>query len=265
MIAIVLIAFASSCKKNSDSGNNPGGQNGAKLVRIQQGIDPLDDSVYLIRYDGTGRTSVVIDSINNDTLTGVYNGGSQLTNIAESNAYYHDALNATYNSTGQLTEMTFSFFGENDKYVFTYTAGSSMPSQCAYYTNSGSGSLFLYRTYVYTVTGQNITGVKEYDKSNTFLGEHKMTFGTQANPFKTISLFNWGNRLGMNDIVMTESIFNANLHTSTTWYGDSNNIIYTTTVTATNDQSGNPTKITASEKYPDGSIQSLFTWGLSFK
>jgi len=264
LTAIVLLSSISSCKKSSGT-NNPGGQNGATLVRMQQGIDPTDDSVYLIRYDGMNRLNVIIDSINQDTLTATYDLASHLISIQESSPYGQDNLNATYNSTGQLTQIDYTLFGESDSYVFTYSGGGNMPSQCAYYTNAGQGGPALYRTYVYTVTGQNITGVKEYSKANVFLGEHKMTFGTQANPFKTLSLFNWGNRLGTDDIITTESFFNANLLATTTWYGDSNNIFYTTTVTSTNNSAGSPAKIVATEKYTDGSIQNLYTWGFSYK
>jgi hypothetical protein len=263
LMAIALFASGSSCKKSS--GPSSGGQNGSSLVRMQQGIDPTDDSVYLFRYDATSRLSVIIDSINQDTLTATYSLGSQLTSIQESSPYGHDNLTATYNSSGQLTQIDYTLFGESDRYVFLYAAGGALPSQCVYYTNAGQGSLSEYRTYGYTVTGQNITGVKEYSKAGVFLGEHKMTFGTQANPFKTLSLFNWGNRLGTDDIVTTESFFNANLPATTTWYGDSNNIFYTTTVTATNNPAGNPVKIVATETYTDGSIQNLYTWGFSYK
>jgi hypothetical protein len=264
MTAVALLASTSSCKKSSGP-NGSGGQNGSGLVRMQQGVDPTDDSIYLFRYDATNRLSVVIDSINQDTLTATYNLASQLTNIQESSPYGQDNLAATYNSTGQLAQIDYTLFGEYDRYIFTYSGSGNIPSQCAYYTNAGSGGLALYRTYIYTVEGQNITGVKEYNKSNVFLGEHKMTFGSQANPFKTLSLFNWGNRLGTDDIVTTETFFNANLLASTTWYGDSNNIFYTTTVTSTNNSAGNPVKIVAAEKYTDGSIQNLYTWGFSYK
>ena len=217
--ALIAIAFTmadASCKKSSGSGNNGGSQTSG-LVRIQQGVDPniLNDSVYLLKYDINKRLSVIIDSLNQDTLTATYNTGGKLTGIQESSAYSSDQLSATYNTSGQLTELDCSVFGEQEQFVFTYSG--TMPSQCVYSTNAGAGSLSVWRTYGYTVTGQNITDIKEYDASNTFLGEHKLTYGTQTNPFKTLSLFNWGGRLGTDDIIFTETFFNANMTATTAW------------------------------------------------
>ena len=261
--AIALIAVVTSCKKDSGSNNNPGGQSGS-LVRIQQGVSVDDDTVYLIRYDGQKRVSAIIDSINLDTLTAAYNSSNQLTDIQETSPYGHDHLSATYNGSGQLTELNSSFFGQKDKYVFEYSG--SMPSKKSYYTDAGQGgSVALYRYYTYTLTGTNITGIKEYSAGDVFLGERKITYGTQTNPFKGLTLFNWGNRLGIEDIITQETFFNTNMATNTAWYDDSNNMAYSTAVTPANNSSNIPTGITAAEKYADGELQNLFTWSFSYK
>ncbi|HXB94802.1 MAG TPA: hypothetical protein VNU70_06580 [Puia sp.] len=258
---IAILTPFSSCKKSSGPGGGSG-SNGT-LVRIQQGVSASDDSVYLIRYDTKNRISVLLDSINMDSLSAVYNSANQVTAIEEASPYSDDNLSATYNGSGQLTEIDYSLFGELDKYVFEYTG--SMPSKATFSTNSGSGPLKVYRIYTYTATGSNITDIKENDANMTLLGERKITFGSEPNPFKTLALFNWGNRLGTDDIITLETIFNANLPSTTTWLGDSNNVFYTTTLTATNNSNNNPTKLIATEKFPDGSIQNLFTWSFTYK
>jgi hypothetical protein len=263
LLATALIMAGASCKKSTPSNNNNNNQTTSSLVRIQQGVDPdiTNDSIYLLKYDTKKRLSVIIDSLNTDTLTATYNTSDQLVGIQESSPWSNDQLTATYNSSGQLTQIDCTVFGSHEQYAFTYSG--SMPSQCVY-SDDASGSLAVWRTYGYTVTGGNITDIKEYDKSSTFLGEHKMTYGSQANPFKTISLFNWGNRLGAGDIAFVETFFNTNMTATTTWYGNSANILYTTTQTTTNDKSGNPVKIVASEQV-GSTVDGLYTWNLSYK
>lgn len=262
LIATALIVATPACKK---SGGSSGGSQGNTLIRIQQGIDPsiINDSVYLLKYDSKNRLSVVIDSINQDTLTATYNDANQLTAIQESSAYSSDQFAATFNSNGQLTEIDCTVAGQADQYVFTYNG--SMPSQCVFSNNGGSGSLFVWRTYGYTATGGNITDIKEYDQNNTLIGERQLTYTTQSNPFKTLSFFDWGGRLGTDDISFMETYFNANMAATTGWFNATNNPFYTTYQTTTTDKSGNPVSIVATEKYPDGTIQSLYTWGFTYK
>jgi hypothetical protein len=264
LLSTALIMTATSCKKDS-SNSGGGGNQSSGLVRIQQGVDPaiINDSVYLLKYDSKNRITSVIDSIYQDTLIATYNANGQLSTIQEHNPYADDQLSATYDGSGHLTEIDYILAGEMDQYAFTYTG--SMPSQCVWSTNAGSGSLFVWRTYQYTATGQNITNIKEYDKDNSFIGERRLTFGNQANPFKTLSFFNWGGRLGTDDIIYMETFFNANLTATTAWYGPSNNLFYTTNQTTTNDNSGNPTKIVATEEDAGNDILSLQTWFFNYK
>ena len=263
LIATALIISFPSCKKSG--GSNNGGSQGSTLVRIQQGVDPaiINDSVWLLKYDSKNRLSVVTDSINQDTLTATYNDAGLLTNIQENSAYSNDQFAATYNSSGQLTEIDCSVAGQADQYVFTYNG--ALPSRCVFSNNAGSGSLFVWRTYGYTSSGGNITDIKEYDQNNTLIGERKLTYTTQANPFKTLSFFNWGGRLGTDDISFMETFFNANMPATTGWFNATNNPFYTTYQTTTNDKSGNPVEIAANEQYPDGTSQALYTWGFTYK
>ena len=263
LLVVALVISSPSCKKSNSSSN--GGTQGSTLIRIQQGIDPsiINDSVYLLRYDSKNRLSVIIDSINQDTLTATYNDAGQLTNIQETSAYSSDNFAATYNGSGQLTEIDCSVAGQADQYVFTYSG--SMPSQCVYSTNAGSGSLFVWRTYGYTSSGGNITDIKTYDQNNTLIGERKLSYGNQTNPFKILSFFDWGGRLGTDDISYMETYFNSNMTATTEWLNATNNPFYTTNQTTTVDKSGDPVQIVANEQYPDGTSQALYTWGFSYK
>ena len=262
LVISVLVVAGASCKKSSGSANN-GGSQGSNLVRIQQGVDPTiaNDSVYLLKYDSKNRLNIIIDSLNQDTLTATYNGTGQLTAIQET---YGDGLTATYNSSGQLTEIDDVIAGSQEQYVFTYSG--PMPSKCTYSTNSGAGTpLAVWRYYAYSVTGENITDIKEYNASNTLLGERKLTFAGKANPFQTLSLFNWGNRLGTQDIISVETFFDASMTATTEWDNATNNPYYTTYQTTTLNNSAEPVKIIASEQAPGGVVQNLFTWGFSYK
>jgi len=262
VIPVALLATAISCKK--DSASTPPGGNNAQLIRIQQGVSTDDDTVYLIKYDDKKRIASLIDSIYGDTLTPAYDGSDRITGITERSDWSNDHLTVTYNASGQVTQLDYTLNGEKDRYVFEYSGG--MPSKNTFYTDAGqAGALTLWRVYTYTTTGSNITSIKESDNSGTLLGERKITFGTQTNPFKTLALFNWGNRLGTEDIIPIETIFNANALTSTTWYDATQNPFYSTTVVPVNNAAGNPVGITATEKDPSAGVMNTFTWSFSYK
>jgi hypothetical protein len=260
---VALMVTALACKKSSGPSSIPVGQN-SQFIRIQQGVSADDDTVYLIKYDDKKRIASLIDSINTDTLLPTYNSSDQLTDITERSTWANDHLTVTYNGSGQPAQIDFSLFGENDRFVFEYSGG--MPSKNSFYSDAGQGgSPALWRTYTYTITGSNITGIKEYDKVGTLLGERTITFGTQSNPFKTLALFNWSGRLGADDILPIETVFNANVATATTWYNDNHDPFYTTTVAVTNNAAGSPVGITATEKDPTGATNNLFTWSFYYK
>jgi hypothetical protein len=45
------------------------------------------------------------------------------------------------------------------------------------------------------------------------IDEKKLTYGSEPNPFKNISLFNFANKLGTSEVINFETYFNSNILT----------------------------------------------------
>jgi hypothetical protein len=218
----VFILFG-SCRKEKDCSCNPPARKG-NLIRIQQGISAnlANDTVKLISYDSLNRIRTVVDSIYKDTMYAYYDASGRLSRIVQ---IRHDSFNTshistdsarfTYNATGLLVQYDFTNAGEKDRYIFEYNNGVLTKNN--FYLDAGRGGpLFLWRTFTYEVTGGNITDVKEYTTSNSLVNETKYTYGPQLNPFKDISLFNFANKLGTDEVISYETYFNHNILTGYT-------------------------------------------------
>jgi hypothetical protein len=197
----------------------------------------------------------VTDSINRDTLTATYDASGNLAGIAEKySGGSGSTASFTYDANNLLTQINYKLAGSNEKYVFEYTNG--VISKKSYYSDLGMGGASnLQNYYTYTVSGGNITDVKAFSAGGAQLTEATATYGTQANPFKTLCLFNFGNMLGMSPLVTDETWFNKNALS----------VITTSGLSATNTYTFNsaqaPTKIITNDLL-DGW---LFTWKFSYK
>jgi YD repeat-containing protein len=253
--AVVLaIALFTACKKSSSSTSTS--TKAGSLVRIVQGIDPdiTNDTVYNISYNQSGKVSILVDSLNsNDTLVATYDANGNLTAVTDKGAYPINAT-FTYDASNHLTEIDDVLYGESQQTTFEYTNG--VISKKSYYANGGSGSLQLQNYYIYTVTGGNITGINIYAANGTQQGTATVTYGTQANPFANLCLFNYGSRLGIDDLAPIESYFNKNLLTGFTVTG-----YPTTTSTNTFDSKQDLTKVVVNDQVNDN----LLTWQFYYK
>jgi YD repeat-containing protein len=217
----LLLVF--SCKKSNNSAQN--NTSGSSLVRIQQGVDPniTNDSVYLIKYNTSKKIASITDSLNQDTLTAAYDAGTgKLSTVTET---YGTNAAFTYDGNGLLTQINYQLAGSSEQYTFEYTNG--VVSKKSYYSNLGSGGLSLQGYFTYTVANGNITSMTEYTKSGVLVVTTNFTYGTQANPFKDLSLFTYGNILGTSDVINAETYFNTNVLTGALWNGVSIAATYT--------------------------------------
>ncbi len=254
IITALTILFA-SCKKTGSSGG--ASQSKGNFVRIFEGTDPniTNDTVYLISYNTSGKISQVLDSLYQDSLVATYDASGNLSTVNDIGAFSLGNSSFTYDVNNHLTEIDCNVAGENEKYVFEYTNG--MVSKKSYYSDFGlGGALQLWSYDVYTLTAGNITDLKEYDAANNLSFETTFTYGTQANPnaFKTLGLFNFGNRLGTQDIINYETFFNANIQTGFTTSG------LTATSTLTFNSQQKPTQIIVNDQYNGW----LLTWNFFY-
>lgn len=230
----VFILFG-SCKKEKDCSGKPPAAPKGNLIRIQQGISAnlANDTVKIISYDSLDRIRTVVDSIYKDTMYAYYDASGRLARIVQIKHYTSnnisylitDSAQFTYNANGLLIQYDFTNNGQKNRYAFEYNNGVLIKNN--FYLDGGSGGpLILWRIFTYEVTGGNITDVKEYTASNSLVDETKFTYGSQLNPFKNISLFNFANKLGTGEVINYETYFNHNILT-----GYTNN---TSTVNITN-------------------------------
>lgn len=215
-----------SCSKDEttpDEQQNPGAS--SLFVRVQQGIIPGDDSVYLVSYDSEKRISNIIDSTSGGTLTPTYSAEGNLSAITDVYEEYSDKTTFSYNGDNQLTEVNFDYFSPT-RFTFEYTNG--IISRKNYYIQTSVNSpMNLWRYYTYELTDGNITSIKEYNNAGTLLGETTFTYTTDPNIFKSISLINFMNYLGLSDLANEDYFFNKNLIASSTVANEKTTYTYT--------------------------------------
>jgi hypothetical protein len=221
---ILLVCFI-SCKKESGANNSGTGGNGTQLIRIQQGINPKTDTVFKLTYKDSNIASI-FDSIFggytnlHDTLNTVY-AGSMLQSAADAAGSIKASY--IYDGNGLLTEIDANVYGENDKYLYTYTGNNV--SQKTWYSDFGEGgTLVLYQTIEYTVADGNITEAKRYNASNTLMTDVTFTYTAQIHSaiFKQLALLDIGDFLGFNDfegfdIGGCDTYFNADMMSGYTY------------------------------------------------
>jgi len=251
---ILAVSIFTACKK-SNSDTPPPTNSGTALFRIQQGTDPdiTNDTVYHIIYNADKKISMLVDSLANDTLVATYDGSGNLTAITDKGAYPINAT-LTYNSANSLTQVDYILAGSHERYTFEYNG--SVVSKENYYSNLGAGSLTLQNYSTYTVSGGNVTGLTAFMGNGTPIGSATLTYGTQTNPFGNLCLFNYGNRLGMDNIAPIESYFNKNIGTGIVVFG-----VPAMTVTNTFDSKSQLGKIVANDMVND----ELLTWQFYYK
>lgn len=256
LFGIVLLFVACQKEISSDVVAPPGGNGnagtGTEIKRIQQGIDPnlTRDTIWLITYTATKKINKVIDSLYHDTATARYDASDRLIQI---NGTSGDYSGFTYDAAGLLTQIDYYWAGSKERYLIEYSGGNV--SKTTYLSDLGSGRAYQSLAYeTYTVTDGNITEVKQFTMGGTLDGQATLTYGTQANPFKNLSLFNYGNQLGMDQIVNFYTYFNKNISTGI----KVGPITFKTNNTFTGQK---VTKITSESFYGTGGS---FTWMFSY-
>jgi len=251
LLALSVLTFA-ACKKNSSSPTDPGNTATGKLTRIQQGIDPdiTNDTVYLISYNAAGKITSLIDSVNKDTLVPSYDNNGNLTAITDKPYLFNATF--TYDGSNRLTQIDY-YIGSNERVTFDYT--NNVVSKKSQYSDVGGSGLAVENYYNYTVTSGNITDVKAYTANGTLIADGVITYSSQPNPFQQLSLFNYDNRLGLDDISSIESFFNKNIITGLT---ESDG---TVTANLTYNSQQQPSKAVVTDNINDW----LLTWQFTFK
>lgn len=257
LVITVLILFSlESCRKtfslspipnpvtNSDTANK------GLLICFEQGTDLTGDTVTVIRYDTQKHPIYLIDSFRRDTVQGIYNISGQLESVRQGTTWAQGYIDYTYNSAGQLSETNGS---NGDHYVFGYVNG--ILANSTFSNGGGAGTAVQIRHhYVYTVTGGNITNIKEFNADSTILQtERQITYSSQTNPFKTILLFNIENQFGLDQMLDFIMFYNTNLPSTNTLYTD-NTLTSTQTYTYVNNSSQKLGSLKNVTDYPPSSL-----------
>jgi|GEM_PF-4465992 len=147
MKRIFLIAFLTTvviaCQKELSIDNpdqtNPidSNNNECKLVKMVQGLDELEDTVFFVENDDKGRIAKVIDSEYNFPYVATYDAVERIVNV-KSRGVFDSDVNYVFDANGRLT--SFSYIApdyQSYTYVFQYSTGKN-PIK-ARYTWSYSG------------------------------------------------------------------------------------------------------------------------------
>lgn len=255
LILICFLTGIASCQKEiSDEPGQPGSGNntGTEIVRIQQGTDPdiNNDTVLLISYTSTKKIRQIVDSLYEDTIVVEYDASDRAirtkTNYGQNASYVYDAA-------GLLTQISYVVAGSKERVTYEYTNGNV--SKANYTSDLNSGGAYVPVGYdVFTVAGGNITEVKLYANNGTLIGQVALTYGSESNLFKDLSLFNYGNQLGMDQIVNFYTYFNKNISSGIRI----GNLSFKTTNTFSNKRL---TKITSENFSGAGGV---YTWMFSY-
>lgn len=221
LVGIAMLSMAcqkelSSADVTSGTGTGTGtgtgnpATTGTEIKRIQQGVHPdlTKDTVWLLTYTPSKKISKIYDSLYNyDSMTATYDVADRLVEV---NSAPQDYIRITYDAAGLLTQVNYYWAGSRERYLVEYNGNNI--SKTTYLSDLGSGGAFQTLGYeTYTVTDGNITEVRQFSTGGTLQAQATLTYGTQANPFKNLSLFNFANRLGMDQIVNFYTYFNKNI------------------------------------------------------
>lgn len=209
-LLLAVLAF-SACKKDVSSNPASSGQSAedSLVVRMQQGISPDDDTVFLFQYDTQQRIQTIIDSTNEDTMRATYDEAGRLSDISRTNGIDHMSYSFTYNNSGLLTYAGYSggpYFKEH--YTLEYTNGV-LSKQSRYDDAIGYNSLSDYCTY--EIKDGNITTKKSYYKDGTLANTTTYTYTDKPNMLQPVALFDIFGNMGLTDLSSLESMFNKNL------------------------------------------------------
>jgi len=204
-LLFICSSFLVCCKKEPTQKTVTTGD--ARLVRIQQGTDPATDTVYHIFYNNINKIEMITDSTNYVTFNSSYNAKGQLTGVAMLNAF---SAEYSYDATGLLTGINMEIAGEQEQFAITYNNGIIAEKKW-YVEVSTGGSLSLFETFKYTVTDGNITNIKEYRYDGSLVSDKELRYGFEPNPFRELSLFNFANVLGADEIFNIDTYFNRNI------------------------------------------------------
>ncbi|WP_188316085.1 hypothetical protein [Chitinophaga agrisoli] len=185
----------------------------------------VDDTTFVFNYDANNRMKNVVNVSWEDSLIGTYNDAGNLSQMVLKDNGSITTVTYTYNAANQLTQISHKQGNDENRNVFEYTNG--VVSKNSSYAVGPNGELSLGAYYIYEVTDGNITKIKSYS-GGLFTGESTLTYNSDPNIFKSLSLFNDNSALGMNDIADQQTWFNKNMCTGSTFI----NTTQTTTVNA---------------------------------
>lgn len=225
-----LLLFATvvivSCKrKNVDPPQKP--KEDSLIVRIQQGIIPGYDAVFLLSYDVDKRIKKIVDSVLPFTLTPTYNSAGDIISIKGIGQGYSNTVTFSYNTDNQLTQVDAQYGQNAHQYVFEYVNGVISKRSVYNQARPGVPGLELFGYYTYEVTNGNITKLKQYNKANALVIEKTFTYTSHPNISKPLALLNWGDRIGLGQVANEETFFNKNLIANYTSQGSLTTFTYT--------------------------------------
>lgn len=183
---LVLISCQKEVSGDMENENEDPPATNCRPVKMVQGTDPNDDTVFVINYDLLGMIENIVDTTNEDTMTAWYDADLQIMEIENPGS---QPIEFFHNSKGRVTRITSS----GNDVTFEYTADTIL-------TKISKG------TYSYFIpefdANKNLTVLKEYlTSTGTLRATTEMVYSNIPNPFSQLTPFSFENHLGMDDVL----------------------------------------------------------------
>lgn len=212
MLLCTAMALVSCSKDDAgpDTSFHPGGP---YFVGMKQGTGKKDTS-FVFKYNTNKQVEKVTNTTTGASVTGTYDSTGNLSQVVAKYDGSVVTISYTYDAENRLTKTSTKRNAAVRVYTDTlvYTNGA-LVKKTTYVIdpdiNNGKPTFWGYNTY--QMTDSNITNIKTYDVSNYLVGETKLTYNSDPNVFKSISLFNVDDQLGTFEIASDETYFNKNM------------------------------------------------------
>jgi len=228
VIPVLLIASLAlvSCSKDS-ARPQPGNENPDEALHpggpyfvgmIQTGTA---DTNFVFTYNDKNQVTKVVNTTLKDSLVATYNSAGYPSKVVVAPNGDPVTVEYNYNADNQLIRVTSTWeddtrppFKATYKDTLEYSNGVLVKrSSYSIIPGINNGEPYYAGGYTYEVTNGNITSVKAFDMDGHLMSTTTLTYNSDPNVFKTLSLLNVFGVVSIDDIANEDTWFNNNLLT----------------------------------------------------
>ncbi|KAA2238540.1 hypothetical protein F0L74_20160 [Chitinophaga agrisoli] len=256
-VLFALLTFV-SCGKDDDNPNPDPDENahpgGPYFVGVTEGTGG-DDTSFVLSYDAGNRVTKVVNTTLKDSVMATYNSAGNPVKVVAKGDGDVVTVDYTYNAANQLTRINSTYESERGidaAFSDTLEYNNGLITKKTSYTSHpdiNNGQPYLTGYYTYEVTAGNITSIRYFNADGSPGTQKTLTYGSDPNVFKGVSLLNINGFTFIDDIANDECWFNKNLLTGLS-QGPSGDV---------------PTINTFTYSYNDEKQLAMVVWGQTFE